>query len=86
LVSYGQLESLWPVHGSVLIDDETPTVYFAAGRSSHLDGGIRIYALEPTTGKVLNQKTVAMNTDGEDVIQQRGAAASSYETSASRRT
>jgi hypothetical protein len=51
LVSYEQLESVWPVHGSVLV--ENGTVYFAAGRSSYLDGGIIVYGLEPKTGKVL---------------------------------
>ena len=38
LVADGQCESVWPVHGSVLIEDGR--VYFAAGRYSHLDGGI----------------------------------------------
>jgi len=32
IVSYGQLESVWPVHGSVLVLGDV--VYFAAGRSS----------------------------------------------------
>ena len=51
IVSYGQLESLWPVHGSVLIRDDR--AYFAAGRSSFLDGGILLYALDTATGKVV---------------------------------
>ena len=62
--AYGQLESVWPVHGSVLVDDKlsggVATVYFAAGRSSFLDGGIRLYALELKTGKVLHKTDVAM--------------------------
>ncbi len=52
IVSYEQLESLWPVHGSVLVQDGT--AYFAAGRSSFLDGGILVYALDAVTGKVLH--------------------------------
>ncbi|MHC4329384.1 MAG: outer membrane protein assembly factor BamB family protein [Planctomycetota bacterium] len=52
VVSYGQLESLWPVQGSVLVQDGV--VYFAAGRSSFLDGGIMVYGLDATTGRVLN--------------------------------
>jgi outer membrane protein assembly factor BamB len=40
----------------VLIQDDE--CWFAAGRSSYLDGGIRIYALDPTTGKVLQSKTI----------------------------
>lgn len=50
IVSYEQLESLWPVQGSVLVQDGI--VYFAAGRSSFLDGGIIVYGLDVTTGKV----------------------------------
>jgi len=46
-----RLESLWPIHGSVLIVNNT--VYFAAGRSSYLDGGLRLYGLDAASGKVL---------------------------------
>jgi hypothetical protein len=53
IVAFGQLESAWGVHGSVLVVDDT--AYFAAGRSSFLDGGIYLYALEPTTGEVLHR-------------------------------
>ena len=64
IVAYEQLESAWPVHGSVLVDDKlspgAPTVYCAAGRSSFLDGGIRLYALELKTGKVLHETEVSM--------------------------
>jgi hypothetical protein len=49
--SFGQLESAWPVHGSVLVKDEL--VYCSAGRSSYLDGGIYVYALEPATGRTI---------------------------------
>ena len=44
-----QPESLWPVHGSVLVLDGT--VYFVAGRSSFLNKGLYIYGLDPATGK-----------------------------------
>ena len=47
----GQLESVWPVHGSVLVQKDK--LYFTAGRSSFLDGGIRVYALDPRTGEQL---------------------------------
>ena len=30
-------------------------VYFTAGRSTYLDGGIYVYGLEPTTGRILHQ-------------------------------
>ena len=51
IVSYDQVESVWPIHGSVLVQDGV--VYFAAGRSSYLDGGIFVYGLDAKTGKVL---------------------------------
>ncbi len=51
-VSWNQLESVWPVHGSVLILNDT--VYFSAGRSTWLDQGIDLYGLDPATGKLLH--------------------------------
>jgi outer membrane protein assembly factor BamB len=51
IVAFGQLESPWRVHGSVLMKDGV--AYFTAGRSTYIDGGIRVFGLEPTTGKVL---------------------------------
>ena len=51
IVSEGQLESAWPVHGSVLVLEGV--AYFAAGRSSYLDGGMHLYGLKPHTGEVL---------------------------------
>jgi outer membrane protein assembly factor BamB len=48
--AFGQLESAWPVHGSVLVQDSK--AYVAAGRSSQLDGGIYLYALDPATGEL----------------------------------
>ncbi len=54
--SNGQLESVWPVHGSVLVARDVLTV--TAGRSSYLDGGIRVYQLNPQTGAVLHQQTI----------------------------
>ena len=51
--SFGQIESTWPVHGSVLVTRDV--VYFTAGRSTYLDGGIRAYGLEPATGKILHK-------------------------------
>ncbi len=52
--AYGQLESAWPVFGSVLIVSDT--LYFAAGRCSYLDGGIFVYALDPRTGELLRSR------------------------------
>lgn len=50
IVAYGQLESPWPVPGSVLVVDGL--AYFAAGRQAYADGGIRVFAVEPASGAV----------------------------------
>jgi hypothetical protein len=55
-VAMDQVQSVWPVHGSVLID--RGVAYFACGRSSYLDGGIRITGLDPASGRLLHQRTV----------------------------
>lgn len=56
LVSYGQIESVWPVHGSVLVENEK--VYCIAGRSTFLDGGLHFYCLEASTGNVVTEKVL----------------------------
>lgn len=72
LSSYGQLESVHPVHGSVLVKDDV--IYCVAGRSMFLDGGLRLYRInsdtgeqisvnlmneiDPTTGELLQEKVV----------------------------
>jgi outer membrane protein assembly factor BamB len=56
LVSYGRLESVWPVHGSVLVNEGS--VYSVAGRSTFLDGGLRFYRLEAATGRVLSESVI----------------------------
>ncbi len=68
-VARGQVESLWAVHGSILVIDGT--AYFAAGRSSHLDGGLFLYGLDPLSGTIkftqrLNSlpARAAKNTEG----------------------
>lgn len=56
IVSHGRLESPWPVHGNVLV--QNGVAYLAAGRSSFLDGGIHIYAVDPANGEVLQHKSI----------------------------
>lgn len=62
LISCGQPESVWPVHGSVLIQDGT--VYCVSGRSMFLDGGMRLLRLDPATGRKLSE-TVLDDRDPE---------------------
>lgn len=56
VVAYGRLESAWPVHGSVLV--ENGIVYAAAGRSSFLDGGIRMVKINAKTGEFFGDERV----------------------------
>jgi len=49
----GRLESAWPLPGSTLVLDET--VYAVAGRSSYLDGGLRVVGLDVETGRLRHQ-------------------------------
>jgi outer membrane protein assembly factor BamB/ubiquinone/menaquinone biosynthesis C-methylase UbiE len=53
LMSYEQLESVWPVSGSILIQDGV--AYALAGRSMFLDSGMRMLRLDPLTGKKLSE-------------------------------
>ncbi len=65
IAAFQQFESAWPVHGTVLVqqdvttDPPRPVVYFTAGRSTFLDGGIHVYGLDPYRGDVLYQTTLA---------------------------
>ncbi|NQT39773.1 MAG: PQQ-binding-like beta-propeller repeat protein, partial [Planctomycetes bacterium] len=60
IAAYGQLESAWPVHGSVLVQNDI--VYVTAGRSTYTDGGIVLYRLDPASGKELS-KTMLYHLD-----------------------
>ena len=53
LVAYEQIESAWPVSGSVLVEKDA--VYCVAGRSAFLDGGLRLVRLDPQTGRKLSE-------------------------------
>ena len=53
IVSQQQVESLWPVHGSVLIVNDT--LYALAGRNLFFDGGMRLVRLNPQTGKMISE-------------------------------
>jgi outer membrane protein assembly factor BamB len=52
--AFGQLESAWPVHGTVTVVDDI--AYFAAGRCSHLDGGVMLCGIETKTGTLRHHR------------------------------
>ena len=71
-MAYEQLESLWPVHGSVLIIDDE--IYTVAGRSNFLDGGLRLLKLDLKTGeklteKIMDEKNPATGNNLQEVLQ-----------------
>ncbi len=53
---FEQLESLWPVPGSVLVEEGVAS--FVAGRSAFLDGGMHFYRLKADTGEVVAHKII----------------------------
>ena len=55
IIANGQLESVSPLFGSVLVHDGE--AHFTTGRSSYLDGGIDLCRLEPSSGKILYRTT-----------------------------
>ncbi|MHC4351772.1 MAG: outer membrane protein assembly factor BamB family protein, partial [Planctomycetota bacterium] len=60
VISFDQLESAWPVHGSVLVHEgRRGVVYAAAGRSSYLDGGMSLIALDALTGERLAERRIS---------------------------
>jgi outer membrane protein assembly factor BamB len=56
-----QPESVWPVHGNVLVMNSV--AYFAAGRSAFLDGGIWLYGIDAITGRKLYENRVFIPHD-----------------------
>jgi outer membrane protein assembly factor BamB len=76
IAAFGQLESAWPVHGSVLVHGggteggAGPVAYFAAGRSSHLDGGLCLFAIDAGTGRVVHETKLTGPVYTVDNIQQ----------------
>lgn len=61
-MAFEQLESLWPVHGSVLIKDSV--IWAVAGRSNFLDGGLRLVRLDFESGRKLSE-TIMDETNPE---------------------
>ncbi|MFC1596551.1 PQQ-binding-like beta-propeller repeat protein [Planctomycetota bacterium] len=69
IVAYGKVESVWPVHGSVLVQDDV--VYAAAGRTTHMDG-LFFLALDASTGRKLVKKRITQ-ASFPDVLSSDGA-------------
>jgi len=64
IVSYGQLESVWPVPGNVLVCRDPkapahPVAYAVAGRSSYVDGGLFFCGVHAITGELLVRRRIS---------------------------
>jgi len=73
IVSYDQLESAWPVHGSVLVPQGV--IHAVAGRTTYLDGGMVLCRLDASTGKLLSETPITgaalpdvLSSDGTSVF------------------
>jgi outer membrane protein assembly factor BamB len=70
LVAADQVESVWPLPGSVLVQDGVATV--VAGRSRFLDGGLRLCRLDVRTGRVLSEKMLDdVDEETDEQLQRR---------------
>ncbi|OGV78578.1 MAG: hypothetical protein A3K19_32075 [Lentisphaerae bacterium RIFOXYB12_FULL_65_16] len=63
VVDNDRLESAWPVHGSILVEDGV--AYCVAGRSAYLDGGLRLYALDLKSGQLVREQSITGQEDGD---------------------
>ena len=64
IVVDGQIESTWPVTGNVLVVDGA--AYFAAGRTSYLDGGMVLYKVDAETGETLKVRRLKAEEKGRN--------------------
>jgi hypothetical protein len=56
LFDHGQPASVWPLSGSVLVQDGK--VYCVSGRSAFLDGGMRLTLVDAESGEILNENII----------------------------
>jgi outer membrane protein assembly factor BamB len=63
-VAFEQVESLWPVHGSVLI--RNGVINCVAGRSAFLDGGMRFCRIDAGSGKLLSETIIDDKVPGTE--------------------
>jgi outer membrane protein assembly factor BamB len=71
IVSYDQVESAWPVHGSMLVEDGIACA--VAGRSAYLDGGMALLRLDAATGEKLSETPIT-EASLPDVLSSDGAS------------
>jgi hypothetical protein len=71
LMAYEQLESVWPVHGTILVANDVAS--FVAGRSNFLDGGLHLYRLDLMGHKlsetIIDEKDPETNKNIQDRVE-----------------
>ena len=75
MTAFDQVESVWPVSGSVLVRDGS--VYCVAGRVVYLDGGLRLLRLDAKTGEklsetILNESNNRVQVGQPDILSSDG--------------
>ena len=76
MVAYGEVESVWPAVGTVMVHDGV--AYANAGRTSDSDGGIAVVALDPATGAHRWGKAVAAGQRMNDLLAVRDGQVAWY--------
>ena len=67
MLSFGKVESVWPVIGGVMVADGK--AYASAGRTQGSDGGLVVRAFTPEAGKQLWAKALPQN--GKDLVERK---------------
>ncbi|MBA4387996.1 MAG: hypothetical protein C0404_08440 [Verrucomicrobia bacterium] len=71
MVAHGQIESVWPIVGPVLVKDDT--AFVTAGRSVGADGGVALVALNARSGETRWARAVSEGEIRNDLLVLRGA-------------
>jgi len=66
MIAYGQVESPWPVIGSVLVS--RGSAYASAGRTTGSEGGLVMRKFDPISGKVTDTKVISRGPYLNDII------------------
>ena len=72
IISFEDLESAWPIHGSVVV--QNGKVMFFAGRCSYVDGGLFFYQLDAQTGAVSQSKVIERDPHQDGLAGATGTA------------
>lgn len=69
LTAFDQIESVWPVHGTILVENDI--AHFIVGRSAFLDGGMQYVRIDARTGSQIAVTTIDDNDPSGGKLQDR---------------